>query len=370
MHESLMQEALRLANKGRYTSAPNPMVGCVITKHGQIIGRGWHEKPGTPHAEVHALKQAGKLAINSTVYVTLEPCSHTGRTPPCAEALIQAKVNTVYIAIKDPNPLVAGKGITQLLKAGITVHEGLCEQEAKQLNEVFFHYITTKRPYVIAKWAMTLDGKLATNHNDSKWITQPEARTHVHQTRHASDAILIGSNTARTDNPLLTARHLKNVSPTEQPLRVVLNHSGDLSLDLQLFSKHAPAKTLLVSTQPLTLEKKLALKKNGHDSLLIPANERGVVDIPQLLDSLSQREISSLYVEGGATIHTSFFEAGVVNKIHVYIAPKLIGGKNALTPLIGQGIPWMAQAKQLHWDTIEKVGNDLCLFAYCERKDV
>ena len=191
-----MAEALRLAEKGRGTTSPNPMVGCVIVKEGKIVGRGWHERAGEPHAERFALREAGEQAAGATAYVTLEPCNHFGRTPPCSAGLIEAGIREVHVAMMDPNPIVAGRGIERLRAAGITVHVGQHEAEAKRLNEVFIHYITTRRPFVIAKWAMTIDGRIATHTGHSRWITGPSARAHTHQTRHEVDAILVGRGTA------------------------------------------------------------------------------------------------------------------------------------------------------------------------------
>lgn len=313
-----MSLALELAARGRATVSPNPMAGCVIVKDNQIIGQGYHQRAGEPHAEVYALQQAGEAARGAIAYVTLEPCCHYGRTPPCTQALIKAGIRAVHIACLDPNALVAGKGVAALSAEGIAVSVGECEQAAQALNEIFFHYITHKRPFVIAKWAMSLDGKTITSLQDSKKISGEEAHAHAHHIRQSVDAILVGANTARLDNPQLTVR---DVAVVKQPLRIVLTSEGALPLDLNLFDSMLPGKTLIVTT------KKCRLPQNDQIEILqLPKNEKGQVDLNSLLVELGRRQIISLLVEGGRKIHESFFAEKLVNKVQCYLAPVIISG--------------------------------------------
>jgi len=318
-----MAKALELACLGRFTVSPNPMVGCVLVKDGQVVGQGWHQRAGEAHAEVLAIRDAGEAARGATAYVTLEPCCHHGRTPPCTLALIEAGVKEVYFSCFDPNPQVAGKGRQALEAAGIPAHVGLLEKEAQLLNEIFFHFIQHRRPFVFAKWAMSLDGRTATHPEDERQISSPESSSHTHQLRQQVDAILIGARTAQQDNPQLTARVASGETPpVRQPLRIVLSSKGDLPLDLKLFDGSLPGKTLVVTTAPGECSR---LKEKGVEVVQLPANPQGQVDLPALLDYLGQRQITSLLVEGGSCVHNSFFEAGLVNKIQVYLAPAVIG---------------------------------------------
>lgn len=325
-HLDYMKLALQLAEQGRFTTSPNPMVGCVIVKDGQIVGQGYHERAGSPHAEVHALQMAGEAAKGATVYVTLEPCCHFGRTPPCSQALIRAGVKKVYAASLDANPLVAGKGIAELKAHGIEVETGLAEAEALQLNEIFFHYITKRRPFVIAKWAMSLDGKTITNPEDSRQISCENSSSHTHGIRRAVDAILVGAKTVRNDNPQLTAR---STVPSEiiskQPIRVILTSDGKLPTDLKIFSSELPGKTWIATTIPVDAAWQKQIEASGAEVLALPKNAAGQVSLPDLLNELGKRGITSILVEGGMTVHESFFKENLVDKIHVYLAPVFIG---------------------------------------------
>lgn len=316
-HFEYMSLALQLAARGRFTVSPNPMVGCVIVKNDQIIGQGYHQRAGEAHAEVLALAEAGARSKDAIAYVTLEPCCHFGRTPPCVAALIHAEIKEVYVACLDPNPLVAGKGVATLRAAGIVVHIGLCEEEAKKLNEIFFHYITHKRPFVIAKWAMSLDGKTITAAGDSKKISNEISHQHTHELRATVDAILVGANTARLDNPQLNVRDVsENI---KQPLRVVLMGSNELPFDLQLFQENPLQKTLLVTT------KKINFSFSNNIEVLVLDNETHQINLKDILDELGRRSITSLLVEGGQTMHQSFLRENLINKVCVYVAPVLIG---------------------------------------------
>lgn len=323
-----MSLALLLAEKGRPTVSPNPMVGCVLTKENRIIGQGYHQRAGQPHAEINALQTVDTDPRGATAYVTLEPCCHHGRTPPCTDALIKAGIKKVYIACLDPNPLVAGKGVTALKNAGIEVEVGLCATQATQLNEIFFHYIQHKRPFVIAKWAMSLDGKTITHPHDTRQISNSVSQQHTHQLRQQVDAILVGANTACSDDPQLTSR-CNNDEAIKQPLRIVLTTRGELPLQLKLLNGSLPGNTLIVTT-----EKQHSFPQTKQiEVLVIPKNSQGKTDLHALLDELGQHEITSLLVEGGMTIHHSFFQANLVNKTHVYIAPVIIGTLEKKHPL-------------------------------------
>jgi diaminohydroxyphosphoribosylaminopyrimidine deaminase/5-amino-6-(5-phosphoribosylamino)uracil reductase len=323
-HLDYMQIALQLAARGRLTTSPNPMVGCVIVKKGQIIGEGFHERAGEPHAEIHALREAGQDAQGATAYVTLEPCCHQGRTPPCSKALINAGVKKVYIATLDPNPLVAGKGVAELLAHGIEVETGLAEPAAKDLNQIFFHYMTKQRPFVIAKWAMSLDGKTMTTPGDSRQISCPDSSLHTHEIRQTVDAILVGANTVRNDNPQLTARSA-TAAEIRQPIRVILSSDGRLPIDLKIFSKELPGKTWIATTQAVPADWQDAIQSTQVEILVLPKNTEGQVSLPDLLAELGKKGITSILVEGGMKVHESFFKLNLVDKMHVYIAPVFIG---------------------------------------------
>jgi len=344
-HSNFMSLALQLAEQGRLTVSPNPMVGCIIVKDDRIVGQGFHQRAGEPHAEIYALREAGTAARGATAYVSLEPCCHYNRTPPCTDALIRAGIKKVYVACLDPNPLVAGKGIEALREAGITVETGLLEAEASCLNEIFFHFMRHKRPFVIAKWAMSLDGKTITHPHDSKNISSGESRHTTHLLRQQVDAILIGARTAIDDNPLLTVRlDAENEKNIKHPIRLILSSRGELPLDLRLFDSSMPAKTLLATTDAMKADQHKALRDKNIEVLVLPSDEQGRVDLSSLLDELGKKNITSLLVEGGMTIHESFFRKNLVNKIHVYLAPVIIGAMEQK-----QLIPYV-QFSQIHGD--------------------
>lgn len=350
-HETYMQQALHLATLGRYTVSPNPMVGCVIVKDGVVVGEGYHQRAGEAHAEVLALAEAGEKAQGATAYVTLEPCGHQGRTPPCTEALINAGIKQVYAACQDPNPLVAGNGIAALRAKGLQVEVGLCEQAARELNKIFFHYILTKRPYVIAKWAMSLDGKTVTHELDDRQISSKASQQLTHDIRQQVDAILIGSQTAIKDDPLLTVRYAKDI--IKQPLRIVLCSGTHLPLNLKLFDTTLPGKTIIAATDKLDSSCRQELNQKKIEVLILDKNQHDRVSIPHLLDTLGARSITSLLVEGGMTVHEDFFRENCVNQTQVFLSPVIIGSLE----------------KKLHLTNInlEKSGCDLYLTANEEK---
>jgi diaminohydroxyphosphoribosylaminopyrimidine deaminase / 5-amino-6-(5-phosphoribosylamino)uracil reductase len=363
-----MQEALRLAEFGRYSVAPNPMVGCVIERDGVIVGRGWHQTAGLQHAEIIALNEAGEKAAGANVYVTLEPCCHFGKTPPCVDALIAAKIKAIHIALLDPNLLINGKGVEKLRAAGVEVHVGEKANLARKQNEVFLHYIISKRPYVVAKWAMTLDGRIAADSGDSKWITAIKAREHAHYYRCWLGAVLVGANTISMDDPMLTP-HLITANNIKFPWRIVLDGAGSSPESVKIFAVNPEAKTLVVTTEKAASNwrKNLALKK--VEMLVLPAEQNGKVKLNLLLDELGKREITGLLVEGGQGVLTSFFKEKLVNKIHVYVAPKLIGGAKNFTPLGNMDLVNMTQSLNLTYEKYESLGKDVFFSAVPNWRD-
>ncbi|MDX1902367.1 MAG: bifunctional diaminohydroxyphosphoribosylaminopyrimidine deaminase/5-amino-6-(5-phosphoribosylamino)uracil reductase RibD [Gammaproteobacteria bacterium] len=322
-HTEYMLQALQLAKEGRFSVSPNPMVGCLIVKDDRIIGKGFHQFTGGPHAEVYALEEAGDKAKGATVYLTLEPCAHHGKTPPCINALLHAGITKVFIACLDPNPLVCGKGIATLRSQGVTVEVGLCQKEAEELNEIFFYYITHKRPYIISKWAMSLDGKTITHADDERQISSTQSHHHAHDLRRSVDAILVGANTIRTDDPQLTARLCpESESISKQPIRIILSTSGNLSPLCKIFDPALPGKTIIVSAKKIHPE---ILINPRVENLVLRSDPNGLINISLLLDELGKRQITSILIEGGMNVHQQFFQENLVNKINVYLSPTIIG---------------------------------------------
>ncbi|MFN3814019.1 MAG: bifunctional diaminohydroxyphosphoribosylaminopyrimidine deaminase/5-amino-6-(5-phosphoribosylamino)uracil reductase RibD [Aquificaceae bacterium] len=347
-----MQRALELAKKRKGLTNPNPTVGCLIVKDGKIIAEGYHEKAGMPHAEVVALERAKEVAKGSTVYVTLEPCTHYGRTPPCTDALIRAKVKRVVIAALDPNPLVHGMGVKKLRDAGVEVKVGVLEDEAKELNEDFFTYITQKRPYITLKLAQSIDGRIATKVGDSKWITNEESRAFAHKLRSETNAVLVGINTVLRDNPLLTVRAF----PWErQPIRVVLDPSLKIPLDCNLV-KDRSARTLVV-TAKYERDKVKNLENEGVEVLLLKP-EDGSLKISEVLKELYIREVMHVLVEGGGQTVTSFIREGIYERLFVFVAPIILGDGIGIGAL---GIERVSQANKLTLRKVLRFGNDLGL---------
>lgn len=348
-----MAYALVLAERGRGWVSPNPMVGAVIVKNGRVVGAGWHRRFGGPHAEVEALKQAKSQARGATLYVTLEPCHHVGKTPPCAEAILTAGLHRVVVAMKDPNPLVSGKGLARLRRAGLRVEVGLLEADAKALNRGFVSVHTRERPYVVVKTAMTLDGKIATKNGDSQWVSSPSARRLVHRWRRETDAILVGVNTVLRDNPRLTPR---NGRGGKMPLRVVMDASGRTSVANQVV--RVPPRTLVMTTRRASSSRLCSLRRRGVEVWQGPSGPGGV-DVRAALKHLVTLGVLEVLVEAGGTLNASLFEAGVVDHVKWFIAPKLVGGKKALTPWEGTGQPTMSAAVALHHVRVTRVGPDV-----------
>ena len=358
LDESYMHEALRIAEYARGHTSPNPLVGAVIVRDGTIVASGWHRAAGEPHAEIHALRMAGELARGATLYVTLEPCAHHGRTGPCAEAVIAAGLARVVIALSDPNPLVAGRGIHLLTAAGIEVTTGICEDEARRQNEIFLKWVTTKRPFVTLKTAMTLDGKIASHTGASQWITGAAARARVHAYRNEYDAILVGIGTVLADDPSLTTRLEHGTG--KNPLRIVLDSEARTPLDAKLVADGA-APTIIVVSERADHRRVNLLRACGTEVVTLGAQR---VDIAALLDYLGARDITSLFVEGGAAVNWSLLAGGSVDKVHAFIAPMLMGGETAKTPIGGTGFDSPQTALRLRDVTVEQLGADILVTGY------
>ena len=359
IHEKYMKRAIALARRGLGRTSPNPAVGCVIVRDGAIVGEGWHKKAGGPHAEVHALCQAGEAAKNADVYVTLEPCAHYGKTPPCAEALIDAGVKRVFAAMVDPNPKVKGKGVDALRAAGIEVVTGLMETESRLLNEPFIKHVTTGLPFVILKSAMTLDGKTATAGGDSKWITNEKSRKYVHKVRSMVDAVMVGVDTVVADDPQLTSR----IAGGKDPLRIVVDSSLRTPVNSRLLHLESPARTLiatLVADGPKTEQ----MRACGADILLCHDRD-GRIDLHDLFVKLGERKIQSVLLEGGSTLAGEAMRQGLVDKLLLFYAPKLLCGDGPGL-FAGYGAARMADAASLRDVRIRRFGEDILLEGYPE----
>lgn len=354
-----MQRCLTLARRALGRTAPNPMVGSVIVQNGEIIGEGFHPGAGQPHAEVFALKAAGDRAFGSTLYVNLEPCNHYGRTPPCSEAVVAAGVAKVVVGMIDPNPLVAGGGIARLQAAGIEVLVGVEEADCRLLNEAFIHRILYQRPFGILKYAMTLDGKIATTSGHSAWITNQEARQEVHQLRSACDAVVVGSNTVRQDNPHLTSR----MADATNPLRVVMSRTLDLPQEAYLWQTDR-VPTLVLTQEGANPDFQQLLRQKGVEvvemSTLTPAN---------VMTYLYNQGFLSVLWECGGTLAASAIASGSVQKILAFIAPKIIGGSTAPTPVGDLGLTTMSEAISLERVRWRTVGSDCLIEGYLPPKE-
>ena len=350
-----MAQALALAEQGAGWTSPNPMVGAVIVKDGRIIGRGYHRRCGGLHAEREALAACAEDPAGATLYVTLEPCCHQGRQPPCVDAVLDAGIRRVVVGTADPNPMVSGRGIALLRARGVEVEAGVLEAECRRLNRIFFHYIRTRRPYVVMKYAMTMDGKIATRTGASRWITGPEARAQVHRDRNRYAAILVGVGTVLADNPLLTCR----MEGGQNPLRIVCDTHLRTPLDRQLVRTAHQVPTLVAtcSTNPARVS---PLEAAGCQVWTLPERE-GHVDLAALMERLGAQGIDSVILEGGGTLNWAALEQGIVHKVQAYLAPKLLGGRDAKSPVEGLGVATPAQGIPLKHTTVTRLGADLLL---------
>jgi diaminohydroxyphosphoribosylaminopyrimidine deaminase/5-amino-6-(5-phosphoribosylamino)uracil reductase len=356
LKEDYMKIALNLAESVNGQTSPNPPVGSVVVKEGRIIGMGAHLKAGERHAERIALDMAGSEAEGADVYVTLEPCSHYGKTPPCADYLIEKRVKRVFVATLDPNPLVAGKGIQKLKDAGIEVETGICGQEAKQLYKPFFHFIQTKTPFVTIKTAVTADGKIATYKNDSKWITSEQARKDVHLLRKKHDAILVGIHTVLHDNPLLTVRLPQD---GKNPIRVILDTHLRIPYDANVIT-NKDSETIIVCGCHASEKKELELINLG---VTVIRQKSQNVSISELLQDLGRRGIMTLLVEGGSEVNGSFLQEKAFQRLILYMAPKIIGGREAITSFSGKGVEKIADSLPLVFEKVEMIGPDVKMTA-------
>jgi diaminohydroxyphosphoribosylaminopyrimidine deaminase/5-amino-6-(5-phosphoribosylamino)uracil reductase len=353
--ENCMKEALALAEQGRGAVEPNPLVGAVIVRDGQIVGRGFHRRFGEAHAEVNALAEAGEKARGGTLYVTLEPCCHHGKTPPCTDAILQARLKRIVIATGDPFPQVASGGIAALRAAGLNVEIGLWEAEARKLNAPYLKLLQTGQPWVHLKWAMTLDGRIATHGGESKWITGEESRSVVHQLRGRMDAILVGRGTVLADDPLLTARP----PGPRTAARVIVTFSGDLPTNCQL-RRTARDAPVIVYTAAGTEERLAGWAADGAEIVGLPVAGAGVSPL-EILKDLGRRRFTNVFVEGGPGLLGRFFDAGAADEVHAFIAPKLVGGDAALGPIGGFGLKKIADAIALTDTTVKALGPDFYL---------
>ncbi|MGI5911751.1 MAG: bifunctional diaminohydroxyphosphoribosylaminopyrimidine deaminase/5-amino-6-(5-phosphoribosylamino)uracil reductase RibD [Syntrophomonadaceae bacterium] len=357
-----MQKALDLAVQAKGRTSPNPMVGAVVVKDAQIIGEGYHQKAGTPHAEVIALRAAGEKAKGATLYVNLEPCSHYGRTPPCADTVIDAGIKRVVIACFDPNPLVAGQGIKILQKAGIETTVGILQEQALKLNEAFFKYIQTGIPFLSLKVAMTLDGKIATSKGDSRWISSKSSRQYVHQLRNTYDAIMVGIGTVLKDNPMLNTR--LNSNDTRDPIRVIIDSKLDLPLQSNIVMTAKAQQTIVFCSQDADSQLKTILKAKNIEVIPVECADGNIIPLEEVLKILGKKGIVSLLVEGGGEINGYLITKGLINKIYWFIAPKIVGGRKSPTPVGGIGIPTLKEALSVKSMEITHFDDDILITGY------
>ena len=355
MKEEYMRRAIELAKKGCGYTNPNPLVGAVIVKDQRVIGEGYHEKIGGLHAERNALKNCIEDPEGAEIYVTLEPCCHYGKTPPCTEALIEAGIKKVYVGNLDPNPKVAGGGIKILNDHGIETETGILEEECRQLNDIFFHYIQNDIPYTALKYAMTLDGKIATATGESKWITGEEARRHAHTLRHQYAAIMAGIGTVLADDPMLNVR----VEGWRSPVRILCDSKLRIPLDSQIVKSAEKYRTIVVyADQKNTEEKIKILHTMGVETICCP-DEKNQIDLKKLMVNLGNRGIDSILLEGGGTLNDSALKAGIVQEVQVFMAPKLFGGVGSKTPVEGIGVEFPSEAVELKYTEICQIGDDI-----------
>lgn len=360
-----MKQAVELAGRGMGFVNPNPLVGAVIVKDDQIIGRGWHEYFGGPHAEVNAIKDANGNAGNATIYVTLEPCSNYGKTPPCSLEIIRNKFSRVVVGCIDPNPLVAGRGIEMIRNAGIEVQSGILENEVKELNEVFFKFISTQLPFVVMKTAMSLDGKITTKTGDSKWISGEESRKRVHELRNQYSGIMVGINTVIKDDPLLNVRDING--NTKNPIRIIVDSKARTPLKAKIINSPEIAPTIIAVTDQAP-DEKLSQLKEKKVQVIVCSEQNNRVDLRFLMQELAKQNIDSILLEGGGTLNFEAIQQGIVDKVIVFIAPKIIGGVEAITPVEGRGISRLTNAVELENLKTIQSGQDIMIEGYLKRK--
>ncbi|MEE2961728.1 MAG: bifunctional diaminohydroxyphosphoribosylaminopyrimidine deaminase/5-amino-6-(5-phosphoribosylamino)uracil reductase RibD [Myxococcota bacterium] len=361
---TFMEEALVEAEKGRGRTGPNPMVGCVVVKKGNIVGRGHHAKAGGLHAEVAALEDAGRFANGADIYVTLEPCNHFGHTPPCTDALIKAGVNRVFVGMRDPNEFANGRAIRRLRKAGIGVETGILRNQCIEQNEAFSHFIKTHRPWVVAKMAQTLDGKVATDSGESKWITGKESRRYGHRLRNELDGILVGVGTVLADNPLLTCR----VRGGRDPIRIILDTQARSPLTAACWrvGKRNPGTSLIFCSERAPKARTKALNLLAGVQVIAVPEVKGRVALGAVLDELGRRDLTSILVEGGPTVLGGFFSENVVDKCYTFIAPMIIGGEGLYPSVRGKAVSSLMEASRFRIGKVERLGSDTLICSYSQ----
>ena len=358
-----MAQAIELGRKAQGTTSPNPPVGAVVVRDGKVISEGWTQPPGQQHAEAMAVELAGELAKGASLYTTLEPCTHHGKTPPCSDFIVQAGIAEVYVALVDPNPNVRGGGMASLRQAGVLTHLMDPDDEAKELIEAFAKHCSTGLPFVTAKFAMSLDGKIATRAGDSRWISGTESRSYVHDLRAQSDAIMVGVNTVLADDPQLTARDLEGSPLARQPMRVVLDTHHRTPESARMLSQ--PGSTLIATGDGVG-----SSNADTVETLVLPT-VRGRVDLHRLLHTLGERNIASVLVEGGGTILGALFDQALVDKVVAFVSPVIIGGESAPSPVGGEGVKLMSSALRLRNTRVMRFGADVAIIGYCgEEADV
>lgn len=353
----LMALALELASRGEGTVNPNPLVGAVVVQGSNIVGQGYHRQCGRPHAEIYALDDAGDMARGATLYVTLEPCCHHGKTPPCTDRIIQAGIHKVVVATRDPNPLNNGRGLAVLNNAGIEVVEGVMKQEAIEQNEIFFTFMTKHRPFVHLKLAISLDGRIATKAGDSKWISGEKSRIRAHTMRRKHAAILVGIGTVISDDPSLDVRHVSGPNPRP----IIMDPSGRMPESARLLMQ--PSRSPIIVTHAISADKKHMLEEKGATIWQLPGTD-GRIDLQQLSFRLAEEKLDSLLIEGGGETAAGFLNAGLVDKVSMFIAPLIIGGADAIPAVGGTGIKSISEAIRLHRVTTEWLGPDLLYTGY------
>ncbi|AOY58323.1 MULTISPECIES: bifunctional diaminohydroxyphosphoribosylaminopyrimidine deaminase/5-amino-6-(5-phosphoribosylamino)uracil reductase RibD [Desulfococcus] len=362
--ERYMKMALTLARKGWGYTSPNPMVGAVVVRDGMVIGKGWHRKVGGAHAEVNAIDDAGEYARGADLYVTLEPCNHTGRTPPCTEKILAAGIGRVFVAMVDPNPRVAGGGADYLRARGVPVVIGILEDEALRLNEIFIKHVRTGRPFVILKCAATLDGRIATRTGDARWVTGEAARAHVHHMRHGVDGILVGIGTVLSDNPSLTTRldDVRGIDPT----RIILDTRLSIPEDAKVLTVASSAGAVIAAGKSAPPEKVQRLEEKGVTVLCLPCGHDGGIDLGALMDRLGEMGITSILIEGGSRVAASALKSGIADKVMFFFAPKILGGDDGFPICRGGGPALMRDCIPVRDTTVRRFGEDVMIEAYVD----
>ncbi len=363
-NEVYMNQVIDLALKGKGKASPNPIVGAIIVRDSVVVGRGYHKRAGDPHAEINTLRDAGESAKGGTLYVNLEPCCHYGKTPPCTSAIIKSGIERVVVGMRDPNILVSGKGIEELRGAGIHIEVGVLEERCREINEIYAKYITIKRPFVIMKVASSLDGKIATHTGESRWITSKSSREVVHRIRGEVDAIMVGLGTVIKDDPQLTVRLGEN--GTKDPKRIILDSLLKISLKAKVLTMDSRSDSIIVTTEKGDPERIKKLEGMGVKVLIVDKKDQRI-DLDKLMTRLGEMEVASLLIEGGSEVYASALEAGIVDKVILFLAPKIIGGVNAPGVVGGRGIDSLCDAISLKDIHIQQIGDDVMIEGYLRR---